>query len=118
MFPEELPHVNTVFLSRISEFLDVNLDDARLTANAVTSAMRISKSTLNRKLKALKGKTINEYIREYRIQKSLIILKAGYSIHETSHRVGFKTASYYTQCFKSYFHQTPSQFIRLLNQKA
>lgn len=113
---EELPHVNSIFLSSLSTYLDQNLNNTNIKAGIVAEALAISKSTLNRKLKAIKGKSIAGFIKEYRLQKSAVILSAGYSIHETSNRVGFKTASYFTQCFKAYYHQTPSEFARQANK--
>lgn len=106
-------HINDLFFARLQSIIDFNIDNVHLNADTIASAMGISKSTLNRKLKELGEPPINEFIRQYRLQKSLVILSAGYSVRETSERVGFKSPSYFTQCFKTRYQTTPVGFAKL-----
>lgn len=105
-------HINDLFFAKLQTIIDFNLGNVHLHADTIASAMGISKSTLNRKLKELDEPSINEFIREYRLQKSLVILSAGYTVRETSMRVGFKSPSYFTQCFKARYHETPVGFAK------
>lgn len=105
-------HINDLFFARLQTIIDLNLDNVLLHADTIANAMGISKSTLNRKLKELDEPSINEFIREYRLQKSLVILCAGYTVRETSKRVGFKSPSYFTQCFKACFQENPAGFAK------
>lgn len=109
---QKLRHINDFFYVSLRAFLDRNLKQADLHAEMVARALSISKSTLNRKLKELGKPTINEFIKEYRLQKSIRILSAGYKVREVSKQVGFKRPSYFTQCFKAYYHKTPTAFAR------
>lgn len=108
----QLIHVKDLFYARLQIFLDHNLDNKDLRAETFVHALVMSKSTLNRKLKESGKPAINKLIKEYRLQKALIILNAGYKVRETSQRVGFKSPSYFTQCFKAYYHQTPAEWVK------
>jgi len=70
--------------------------------------MAMSKSTLNRRLKSILNLTISEFTRQYRLQRSIELLHAGYKVKEVSQQVGFKTPSYFAQCFKLYYQRQPS----------
>ena len=105
-------HINDLFLAKLPTIIDLNIDNVHLHADTIVSALTISKSTLNRKLKESGEPPINEFIKRYRLQKSLVILSAGYTVRETSKRVGFKSPSYFTQCFKSCYDETPARFFK------
>ncbi len=106
----ELPHVNDAFINKLIAYIDDHIDDSKIQAVDVAKAMNMSKSTLNRKLSAILGTSINDYIRKYRLQKASILLSEGYSVSEVSFRVGFESSSYFAQCFKEHFRKTPSEF--------
>ncbi len=108
----EFPLVNDIFLARLQTYLTSNIDNTKLKVDAVASAMAMSKSTLNRKLKALLNISINDYVKQYRLQKAVIMLSEGQSISEVAYRVGFESTSYFAQCFKEHFKQTPTEFNR------
>lgn len=105
-------HINDLFYASLRTFLDRNLKQADLHAEMVASALFISKSTLNRKLKELGKPSINELIKAYRLQMATRILSAGYKVSEVSKQVGFKSPSYFTQCFKARYHKTPAEFAK------
>ena len=106
----ELPHVTDVFLTKLQAYIDSNLDNTKLQVDTVAEAMAMSKSTLNRKLKVLLNISIHDYVKKYRLQKAAIMLSEGHSVSEVAYRVGFESSSYFAQCFKEYFRQTPSEF--------
>lgn len=99
-----------VFLLKLRGGLDKNLDKTNLNAELMAKEMEMSKSTLNRKLKSILNQGINDFIKQYRLQRAAEYLSAGYKVSEVSQRVGFKAPSYFTQCFKAYYEKTPSAF--------
>ena len=107
----EVQHVSDPFVTKLHVYLDSNLDNTKLNVDMVADAMAMSKSTLNRKLKAVLNNSINEYLKKYRLQKSVLLLNEGHSVSEVAYRVGFESSSYFTQCFKEQFNQTPSELI-------
>ncbi len=109
---KKLTHINDLFYKRLQGFLDANLANSDLHAELVAKKLEISKSTLNRKLKELGKPSINDLIKECRLQHSIKVLSAGYTVGETSKRVGFKNPSYFTQCFKMHYNTTPAWFAK------
>jgi AraC-like DNA-binding protein len=99
-----------VFLLKLRGGLDKHLNKTNLNAELMAQEMEMSKSTLNRRLKSILNQGINDFIRQYRLQRAAEFLSAGYKVSEVSQRVGFKTPSYFTQCFKAYYQKTPSAF--------
>ena len=102
--------VKMVFLLKLKRCLDKHLDNVNVNARLMATEMEMSKSTLNRKLKSILNQSINDFVKQYRLQRSTELLEAGYKVSEVSQRVGFKTPSYFAQCFKAYYQKTPSAF--------
>jgi YesN/AraC family two-component response regulator len=110
----KLPHVNDLFIQELYQHLDERLEERNMNVETLAQAMNMSRRTLNRKLKAILNISANDLIRQYRLQKAAILLASGHGITQTAYTVGFETPSYFTQCFKEQYGQTPSEFA---NQK-
>jgi len=58
------------FNSKITSFIKKNIDSPLLTVDFVSEHMKVSKSTLNRKVKSLLGQTVNQLVQETRLEKA------------------------------------------------
>lgn len=105
-----IPHIEDVFLKDMYEYVENNLNDAALTADRLATEMAMSKSTLNRKLRALLDTSSVDFIRDIRLKRSVEFIRAGHSIAETAYSVGFESPSYFTKIFKARYNKTPSEF--------
>jgi AraC-like DNA-binding protein len=99
-----------VFLLKLKRCLDKHLDNVNVNASLLATEMEMSKSTLNRKLKSILNQSISDFVKQYRLQRSIEFLEVGYKVSEVAQRVGFNTPSYFAQCFKAYYQKTPSAF--------
>jgi DNA-binding response OmpR family regulator/two-component sensor histidine kinase len=106
----QLPHVNDLFLQKLYQYLDERLDEPGLDVESIAGVMTMSRRTLNRKLKALLNISPNDFIKRYRLQKAAALISSGHAVAETAYTVGFETPSYFTQCFKEQYGQTPTEF--------
>ena len=69
----------------------------------------ISRSQLHRKVKAIIGISPNEFIRNFRLDHSLNLLKDTDSkISQIAFQVGFSDEKYFSKRFKSKFGRSPS----------
>lgn len=102
--------VKMVFLLKLKRCLDKHLDNVHVNARLIATEMEMSKSTLNRKLKSVLNQSISDFVKQYRLQRSIELLEAGHKVSDVSQRVGFTTPSYFSQCFKAYYQKTPSAF--------
>jgi AraC-like DNA-binding protein len=87
------------------------IDDPQLGASKLAEKNAMSLHTLNRKLNTLIGLTAGDLIRQYRLQKSLTLLKAGHNVSEAASMVGFETPAYFSQCFKDHFGVSPKDYF-------
>ena len=92
------------FLERLDEILKTNIKNSSLNQEALTREIGMSKTQLYRKLKALTGKTVHEYIRNYRLGVAHEIIKqSDLLIYEVAYEVGFSDAAYFSNSFHAYF---------------
>jgi len=105
------------FLIQLYKEIDAKIDDAELGVDYLCKVMAMSRSTLNRKLKALLDISTNDVIRQYRLQNATTLLLHGDDITTAAYKVGFSSPSYFTQCFKDQYGVTPSEYLaRQMNQ--
>ncbi|GAB3896220.1 hypothetical protein GCM10028803_13570 [Larkinella knui] len=108
----QLPAYQNAFLNQLYQALEKHLDDAKFSVDDLAVEVAMSSRTLNRKLTAMLGMSVSEFIRTYRLRKAADLLKAGYPVSETAYKVGFESPSYFGQCFKELFTLSPSDYIR------
>jgi signal transduction histidine kinase/DNA-binding response OmpR family regulator len=97
------------FLARLHEEIDARLTDPDLLVEDLCRALSVSKSTLNRKLKALLDVSATELIRQCRLEKAASLLRAGMDIASVAYNVGFGSPSYFTHCFRERYRVTPTE---------
>ncbi len=69
--------------------------------------MSMSKSKLFRKCTELTGMSPNNLLREYRLFRSLDLLKTNRNIFQTAFDAGFASPSYFTKCFQDRYGMQP-----------
>jgi CheY-like chemotaxis protein len=99
------------FLKELQEMIEKNLADPGFNVEQLANKLYMSQSTLYRKILALTGETVTEFIRSYRLKRAAQLLKARFgNVTEVAFEVGFSNTAYFTKCFKKKFHRLPSQF--------
>ena len=99
------------FLNRILEILEQNYSNENFTSDEFSKKAGLSRMQLHRKLHALTDQSTSEFIRNFRLKRSLKLLavKKG-NISEIAFEVGFSNPSYFTECFKGLFGFSPSEY--------
>ena len=98
------------FIGRVINYINANIDDPNLNVENLAEELKLSRSQLYRKIKALTGQTANEFIRKIRLDKAKELLENGSeTVSEVGYKVGFSTPSYFTRCFKSEFGKLPTE---------
>lgn len=111
--PEELEIASPdeVFLQKLSEIIEKNISNSELAVEFIAREIGMSHSTLYRKLLAITGKRINDFIRTYRLQRATQYLQqSNYTINEISDLTGFTNAKYFSTIFKKEFGITPTEY--------
>jgi len=105
---------NEVFLREVKEIVELNLSNEQFGVENLAEAMAMSRIQLYRKLQQLTGKNISQYIREYRLEKAMELLKENVAgVAEIAYRVGFSSPAYFNKCFHEYYGYTPGEVIKL-----
>ncbi len=100
------------FMKKVFETIDKYVKDEKVNINDIASEMNMSYSTLNRKLKALAGKTANELVRKTKMRHAEQMLLSGkYNINETMMAVGYNSRTAFRDAFKAEYDVTPSRYI-------
>ena len=100
------------FLERVDQTVSHNYTDSAFDLTALSSQLALSKRQVQRRLKTLVGQTPSEYLRSYRLRKSLGFLREGLPVGQVAKAVGFSSQAYFASCFKAEFDQTPSDYQR------
>ena len=85
-----------------------------LTLNELSKKYNISKTTIKTCFKAIYGKPLFKWRKEYRLQHAEELLKnTDFKIVEIANKVGYKNSSKFTAAFKDYSGFTPSEYRTL-----
>jgi signal transduction histidine kinase/DNA-binding response OmpR family regulator len=112
--PSELAvnSVDEMFLERLMQVMEVNYDNEEFTVEQLSQEIGISRSQLHRKLEALTNESSSQFIRKFRLQRAMELLKKNHaSISEIAYMVGFGSPSYFNRCFLKQYGVTPSSVL-------
>ena len=99
------------FLKNLIQIIDDSINQPNVDVNYLAGELSMSRSKLYSKLKALTGKSIVEFILDYRLRKAArLIIEEDLSMGQVMERVGIKSQSYFTSVFKKEFGETPAVF--------
>ena len=102
-----------LFLSRLFDIFDKNLDDPNFKSSNLYTLLGLSKSQTYRKLKSLTGMAPNHFIQELRLRQSLKDIKKGnQTIAEIAYNLGFNSPTYFTRIFRKRFSISPTSFAK------
>lgn len=102
-----------IFLNSIIDIIDKNITDTDLNVEKLADLMKLSRSSLHRKLKAVTDSSPVDFIRLVRMQKAAQIIQDGeHRINEVCFLVGINSPSYFTKLFSSQYGMTPKEFER------
>ncbi|RUT72410.1 response regulator [Flavobacterium cupreum] len=107
---EKTTSLDNDFMQKILVFINENISEPELTVELLSSKIFLSRSQLYRKIKTLTGVSVNEFIRNVRLEKAKqLIEKGNNNINEISYKVGFTSPSYFTKCYKIKYGHLPTQ---------
>jgi AraC-like DNA-binding protein/ligand-binding sensor domain-containing protein len=99
------------FLISALKILEANMGNHAMTAGDFCKEMGMSQAKVYRKLIALTGMSINEFIRNIRLKKAAqLLLETDLTVSEIAYETGFSSPGYFTKCFTAEFGQTPRDF--------
>ncbi len=99
------------FIEKVDEFIQENIINSELDANALAETMHMSPTTLNRRIKSITGTNTTIYIRLKRLGRAKQLLQnTQMSMGEIQAVCGFESPSYFSRAFKAEYGISPSDF--------
>ncbi len=107
---EGIGEANDRFMNKVKEIVNKNMHKEDYSVVDLANSLEISRSQLNRKLKAILNISPSEFIKICRLKKAKKLLQSDsrLTISEVAFRVGYKEASYFSKSFKKHFKKPPS----------
>jgi len=103
--------IDRKFVNEFSAIIENNIANENFNVNDICRELGISRVQLYRKVKAVLGFQVNDYILDVRMQRAkYLLLNEDLSISEVSYKVGFSSQAYFATVFKSRFGVTPTVF--------
>lgn len=110
---EPLAVIDQTFVEKLRSHIERNLSNPNLSVEDLGEKIGMSRVQLYRKTKALTGYSPNELIRITRLKKAATLLAStNKTIAEITYEVGFSTPSYFTKCYKEFFGENPTDFLK------
>ena len=101
------------FLRDLVGIIEEHLDSAEFDIPLLCTKVAMSQSVLYKKVKAVTGLSVGDFIRQVRFRKAAQLLEAGQlSVYEVAYSVGFNDSKYFSREFKKQFGKTPSEYAR------
>ncbi|TZF86280.1 response regulator (plasmid) [Pedobacter sp. BS3] len=100
-------------LMDLMSYIEQHLDNPDLTVDELSREVAVGRATLYKKIKALTGQTVNDFVRSIRLKRAAQLLEQGkHTISEVAYIVGFSDINYFRKCFKEQFGFTPKEYSK------
>lgn len=101
------------FIEKLKQRVIENLSDPNFGVHEIAFRIGISVSVLYRKIRMLKGMTVNEFVKSIRMERAMQMLETGlYPVNEVAAAVGYEDVKYFSKEFRKFFEVTPIEVKR------
>ena len=99
------------FLSDLRAIVEANLTKTDLSVDEIARSLGVSRMQLYRKVKAVLGTGVSEFIQDLRLTKAReLLLDESLTIAQVAYELGFSSPSYFSTSFRTRYQLTPSDF--------
>ncbi|CAL64997.1 substrate-binding domain-containing protein [Christiangramia forsetii] len=107
---ENFANAEQKFLKDLNSLIDNNLRNTGFSVEDLAARLKISRVQLYRKVKALLGVSISEYINSQRLNKAKNLLQdSDMNISEIAYEVGYSSPGYFSTSFKKEYGISPKE---------
>jgi len=114
-----LGKADTDFIMRLMEYTETIWVDSNTSAMDFGQNLGCSKSKLYRTMMTLIGNSPNNYLKDYRLKKALLLMDEQTSnISEIAYKTGFTSPTYFSKCFQEVYGMLPSNYMKQIVVKS
>jgi signal transduction histidine kinase/ligand-binding sensor domain-containing protein/AraC-like DNA-binding protein len=104
--------IDEEFLQKAIDYIIENIQSPQLGVNSIAELFNLNRMQVYRKIKALTGKSVVNFIRMVRIKQALKLMDTQkYPLAEIATLTGFNSASYFATSFKEEYGKAPSEYM-------
>jgi ligand-binding sensor domain-containing protein/signal transduction histidine kinase/AraC-like DNA-binding protein/AmiR/NasT family two-component response regulator len=101
------------FLDKLMTIVEENMENADFNVSFVVDEIGMSQTVLYKKIKALTGLSIVDFIKSVRLKRAAQLLAENkLRVSEIAYRVGFNNRKYFSQEFRKQFGKSPSEYVQ------
>lgn len=114
----ELEKISGQFLEKLERLIIENISDPSFGVQDMAFRIGISVSVLYRKIRLLKGITVNEFVKKIRMERAMRLLEVGiYRVNEVAALIGYEDSKYFSREFRKFFGKTPMDVKQRINKR-
>jgi ligand-binding sensor domain-containing protein/signal transduction histidine kinase/AraC-like DNA-binding protein len=107
----ELVSPDEKFLNKLMALIESKMEDPDFNVSTLVDQIGMSQTVLYKKIKALTGLSITDFIKSQRLKRAAQLLKENQlSISEVAYSVGFNDRKYFSKEFRKQFGVAPSEY--------
>ncbi|NRB60122.1 MAG: helix-turn-helix domain-containing protein [Winogradskyella sp.] len=107
------------FLSQAKARVLDEISNEQFGVSELAEAMRMSRSSLLRKIKKQTGLSASQFIRNLRLDKAKeLLVTSELTVSEISYEVGFSNSSYFIKCYREYFGHPPGEARKQIDERS
>ncbi len=105
------------FIERLNSLMEEHISEDSFYIEQLAEKMFMSRSNFYRKVKGLWGISPSNYMKRFRLHKAAEMMRRNdCRIKEIYEKVGFKSSSYFSSCFREEFGVTPKQYREQISE--
>ena len=105
--------VRDEFLTGLASYILNNLDNSEFNVASLAKHAAMSQPVLYRKIKALTGLSVNDFVKSLRLRRAAELLcDPERTVYEVAYMVGFSDRKYFSREFKKTYEMTPSAYAQ------
>ena len=107
---EDSEKIPNLFVQKAADYIKLNYSE-KISIKEIADQLYLSPNYLSELFKKHTGKTISEYLTEYRLEKACQLLDhAEYRVGDVSGMVGIHDGRYFSNMFKKKYGMTPTEY--------
>ncbi|HET9569920.1 MAG TPA: substrate-binding domain-containing protein [Bacteroidales bacterium] len=110
---DKVPELDKTFMDKFRAIIEEHITNTDLNVDEIGKNLGLSRVQLYRKLKSLTNYAPNELVRIIRLKKAeQYLINSERTISEIAYDTGFSSPSYFTKCFREYFNENPTDYLK------
>lgn len=104
------------FMEKLISLINDNIASKDLNVEFIERTMKISHSTLYRRVNRLMGMSCRDLLMKRKMEHSIQLLEEGRNVSEAAYGSGFNDPGYFRHCFIKMYGMVPSKYVKQIRK--